>query len=123
MVGISDMRWIKQELYGGSNMNTFPSSCKFIFCEPKIRECRVISGVAAEMNDSARIPRFLVYHSFVVAIDFTVRTRWSKDWIVHAGFESWVVDILRCWVWYGIEVHLLGKPRLIYVRSIGDMQL
>lgn len=44
----------------------------------------MICGVAADTKDSAFIPRFLVYHSLVAGMDFTVRTRWSREVIVHA---------------------------------------
>jgi hypothetical protein len=67
---------------------TFPNLCKFIFCSPKINEYRVVSGVAVDAKDSDLIPRFFVYHSVVFEIEFTVRTRWSRDLIVAAGDDD-----------------------------------
>jgi hypothetical protein len=51
----------------------------------------VISGVAAEMKDSARMPRCCVYQFLDAETDFTVRTRWSRDVMVAEGLD--VVDI------------------------------
>lgn len=74
----------------GKEQNTFPSSCKLIFCSPKINECLVMFGVALETNDSDLIPRFCSYHFAVEGMDLTVKTRWSRDLILAAG----VVDAI-----------------------------
>lgn len=50
-----------------------------------MRECRAISGVETETNDSAFIPRFFSYHFVVVWMEETVRTRWSRDVTFAAG--------------------------------------
>jgi hypothetical protein len=50
-----------------------------------------MDGVAAETKDSCFIPRFCSYHFWVVAIEETVRTRWSREVIFAAGWED---DIL-----------------------------
>lgn len=57
-------------------------------------ECRVISGVEAEMNDSCFMPRFLVYHFVVEGMERTVRTRWSKERILVAGLEGEEVEVI-----------------------------
>ena len=59
-----------------------------IFCSPKINEYLVISGVVVDTKDSDLIPRFCVYHSVVFGMDFTDRTRWSRDLIVADGDED-----------------------------------
>jgi hypothetical protein len=41
-----------------------------------------------DTKDSDLIPRFFVYHSVVFEMDFTVRTRWSRDLIVAAGDDD-----------------------------------
>lgn len=74
------------------HLSTLPNSWRFIFCDPKMREYRVMSGVAVETKLSGFIPRFFSYHAVALGIDFTVRTRWSRDLIVAAG----VVIFLRC---------------------------
>ena len=50
-----------------------------------------MKGVAAETKDSGFIPRFCSYHFWVVRMEETVRTRWSKEVILAAGWED---DIL-----------------------------
>jgi hypothetical protein len=40
------------------------------------------------MKDSCFMPRCEVYHSFVLEIETTVRTRWSRDLMVAAGPED-----------------------------------
>ena len=76
------------ETFGGEKGEefTFPDSCKFIFCSPKIKECRVISGVAAETKDSCLMPKFFSYHVLAAGMDLTVRTKWSRDVILAAGW-------------------------------------
>lgn len=44
-----------------------------------------MDGVAAEMKVSDFIPRFCSYHFWVVGMEETVRTRWSKEVIFAAG--------------------------------------
>jgi hypothetical protein len=44
-----------------------------------------MEGVAAETKDSCFIPRFCSYHFWVVGMEETVRTRWSKEVIFAAG--------------------------------------
>ena len=44
----------------------------------------MISGLAAEMNDSDLMPRFWVYHFVDAGMDCTVRTRWSRDLMIAA---------------------------------------
>jgi hypothetical protein len=66
-----------------------------IFCRPKIREYRVISGVAAETKLLLFIPRFLEYHSVVLGTEATVRTRWSRDLIVAAGVDIFLVVVIN----------------------------
>jgi hypothetical protein len=41
-----------------------------------------------DTKDSDLIPRFFVYHSVVFEMDFTDRTRWSRDLIVAAGDDD-----------------------------------
>jgi hypothetical protein len=47
----------------------------------------VISGVATDTKLSDFVPKFWVYHFVDSGIDFTVRTRWSRDLIVAAGVD------------------------------------
>ena len=47
-----------------------------------------MSGVEADIKVSELMPRFLEYHSVVLGIDFTVRTRWSRAVIFAAGLEK-----------------------------------
>jgi len=44
-----------------------------------------MEGEAAETKDSCFIPRFCSYHFWVVGMEETVRTRWSRDVIFAAG--------------------------------------
>lgn len=55
----------------------------------------MISGLEAEVKVSDLMPRFWVYHCVVRGMEDTVRTRWSRDWIVAAGAE--VLAILLNW--------------------------
>jgi hypothetical protein len=47
--------------------------------------------VTPDTKTSCRMPRFWVYQSFEAAMDFTVRTRWSREVTVAAGLDE---DIL-----------------------------
>jgi len=59
-----------------------------------MRECRFISGVAADVKDSDFMPRFVSYHFCVLGIEVTVRTMWSRDVIFAAGA---VIFLICCW--------------------------
>ncbi len=52
------------------------------------------SGEEAETKDSDFIPRFFSYHSVVFEIDVTVKTRWSRDWIVAAGVDEDILHVV-----------------------------
>jgi hypothetical protein len=60
----------------------------------------VIPGDDADAKDSARIPRFCVYYVRVVAMLFTVSTRWSRDMIAAAligeGIMS-TIEVMGIW--------------------------
>lgn len=76
----------------------------------------MISGVEAETKASCFMPRFLVYHSLVASIDSTVRTRWSRDWIVAAGLGVDDVILYLCSIFQ--MVHEL-RNRLLMDGKVG----
>ena len=47
----------------------------------------MMSGVESDTKDSHLIPRFDVYHFVDAGMDFTVRTRWSRDLMI-AGLRK-----------------------------------
>ena len=56
----------------------------------------MISGVAAETKLSFLIPKFFVYHSALSGMDFTVKTRWSRDLMVAAEVDIVLAVIKLC---------------------------
>ena len=57
-----------------------------------------MEGEAAETKDSCFIPRFYSYHFWVVGMEETVRTRWSRDVIFAAGVVIFLIWV-RSWQW------------------------
>lgn len=54
----------------------------------------MISGVEAETKLSLLMPKFLTYHSVALGIEFTVKTRWSRDLINAAGLDIFLENAM-----------------------------